>query len=196
MVETILKLLALILPWARDLLSRRRATEHFDMIEANAKLQGVMRKLRLETGAVRVLLLRSTNGGGIPDVGSSAWVEVVRESLSDDEDDSLLDFKGPADEVYCELLRSISKAKVVELDTETLAHSRLRTKYLADRIVKSYVFLVAIKPKVATYYVSVNLRSDGLERIEEVVRRAHIDDEIETVKDFFRDPNSHYYTKQ
>lgn len=195
MIEAILKLLAMILPWARDLLSRRQAGQHFDMIEANARLQGAMRKLRLETGAVRVLLLRSTNGGGIPDVGSSAWVEVVRESLGDEEDESLLDFKGPTDEVYCNLLRAISKSRVVELQTEDLAHSRLRTKYVADRIVRSYVFLVAIKPQSATYYISVNLRAEGIEKVDDVVRRAHIDDAIETIKDFFRDPNSHYYTQ-
>ena len=184
MIEQVLKFLTAALPIVRKVLDRGRRVKHIEMLQAHEDLYRIMRDLRLDAEACRVLVLRSTNGGGIPDVGQRTWIEVVHESCADDIG-SMIDFRRRTDEFDAGLLRELVRTQVINIGVEDMPQGELLDRHTAEGFVRTYVFPIALDPKKATYYGSISFRDDPADEQEDSRRRVAIATGAQRIRDVF-----------
>ena len=111
--------------------------------------------MRLSTGASRVLMLSSSNGGTVPNIGTKTWVSVLHESV-DDSYTSVIDFKRRADESHINILNDVWSKGSMWLNVEDLGEkSSVRAKYESDGTKVVYFFMCAFDPSKETFFGTV-----------------------------------------
>ncbi|GJM44966.1 MAG: hypothetical protein DHS20C21_18080 [Gemmatimonadota bacterium] len=144
----------------KSILSWRKSREQVRIRRVWASVVDTSNALRAAVnrcGCCRVLLIESTNGGGVPGPTNPAKVTV----LYDATDGKTRSIAGKWVEVkpdhqYSELLRDLSLDDgVVHLVTEDLEPGDLKTLYQADEVEQSYVYRLAATER-EMIYVSYN----------------------------------------
>lgn len=96
----------------------------------------------------RVLLMIGSNCGGVP-TPSKAYKVMARYGWAEAPHPnpvSFYDFELIVDSHYCVMLANMIRDGFVLLDTATMPESMLKTYYLAEKVVQSYVFFLNIDP--------------------------------------------------
>lgn len=96
----------------------------------------------------RVLLMVGSNCGGVP-TPSKAYKVIARLGWAEPPHPnplSFYDFELIVDSHYCVMLANMIRDGFVRLDTSTMPDCMLKTYYIAEKVVESYVFLLNIDP--------------------------------------------------
>lgn len=119
--------------------------------------QSACSELLHKTRAVRVMLIRSENGGGIPQVGKPIYVSVVYEAVSEEVRSVIQRWQArPVDADYELVLRKVLAERSTHLASSDLKEgSVLRDIYESEGIVGSSIFLVAVSPGRAVLFLSL-----------------------------------------
>ena len=108
------------------------------------------------TRANRAVILKASNGGSIPRVGSTMYSSVVYEVFGEGQlPVSHMWEKQPLDEPYMRMLSDLLTTGKVTLHTDEMTKSSLlRDVYISQKVGSSYVYLVHKNPQ-SIYYMSV-----------------------------------------
>lgn len=111
-----------------------------------------------ESGAHRVLISRSENGGAVPTVGKDIYTTVVYE-VFDRELGSIKQFwqKQPLDEQYIQMLSQLVEEGHVTVITEKMAPSYKKDMYENDGVVRGEIYKIKTKPG-QLYYLSAHFK--------------------------------------
>lgn len=96
----------------------------------------------------RVLLMVGSNCGGVP-TPSKAYKVIARLGWAEPPHPnplSFYDFELIVDSHYCVLLANMIRDGFVLIETATMPESMLKTYYIAEKVVQSYVFFLNIDP--------------------------------------------------
>jgi len=131
----------------------KRAREHVPkLLNKVHKFYGVLNELQSDLNAKKVLLLKVSNGGAVPNVSSPLFASVLYTTGSGELrttwNNQLVD--GP----YLEMLLSVARDDKVHLNTAELAPGILKNAYLSMNIGSSEVFRVLNRPS-AMFYISI-----------------------------------------
>lgn len=129
-------------------------------IEKISKIYEVMNEIMVAADSSRVVLLRTTNGGGIPRPGCSLYSSIVYEVYSQDSEPIKLLWQSQLlDESYLDIISKTISKKEIAVRTKDLKHGMLKSLYEKRGVVKSYVYSIAELP-TEFLYLSVNIKSD------------------------------------
>ena len=138
-----------------------------DFIEDRADVRDYINKILQRTKFGRVLVFRTTNGGGIPHIGSPIYIKCLFEDFDGDYFTSVKDElnRVEADE-HCEkIITSLAKHKKVEVLTKSLEPGLLRDIYESQGVVMSIIYFLH-QTKYEFYYMSVAVHRDRLGEIQ------------------------------
>ena len=139
--------------WAK----RRREKKPFSPVFTKvSEVYETLNEMMLEMGADRVVLLRSHNGGGKPQLGHAlfssveyeAWgkgLRSIRRSWS----------KQRVDEVYIKMLRKLDESGYLDVYLETMPDGMLKELYFSNHVLASKVAKIH-ETKNDYFYISVN----------------------------------------
>lgn len=126
---------------------------------AYAKIYPVLTAMLYETGAARVVLLKTTNGGGIPKPGSTLRSSALAEVVNHDIEQVAQVWQNQlVDRDYVHMLSKLHLRSRTFMVTQDLDEdSLLRNLYKANGIAFSKILLVSVQPEMMIY-VSVNFK--------------------------------------
>ena len=126
---------------------------------AMAELNSALNDLRAQTDACRAVILKSTNGGGIPSPGKGAYSSVVFESYNNAADRIRHLWQDiPVDSQYSQLLNDVYQQGTVRIETKQLPPGDLKDLYDASGVQKSVVCRIGCN-ELAMFYLSVNFKN-------------------------------------
>lgn len=140
------------------------------------RLYRLLNAAMVEGGATRVMLIKATNGGGRPAVGSPVRITVLHE-VYDSASSSVADHwqRRRTDEAYSIVLARVIDENYVTVHTDRLPHGKLRTVYQAQGVESSTLEFVK-STKKAVYFLSANNARD----------LAALREQFDAIKDFLR----------
>lgn len=147
---------AIVLPLVEWWLARQKAGSVQLALQKVNEMYPVLHMWGQRLGASRVLLLKTSNGGGKPRPGHPLYSTICMESV----DPPLMPQTGGwdtqrLDEQYSRMLAALIQNKYVHLVTEKMPTGLLRDVYLPQGIVQSEVMALG-EGKKSFYYVSLN----------------------------------------
>jgi len=132
----------------------KRAKENVpNVIEKVHRVYGVLNGLLKDLGAKHAILVKATNGGGIPRVGNHLYTSVIYE-MSVGEDPFRADWQnrlleGP----HVAMLAELAEKGNLWLDIEEFAPGELRDAYTSRGLAGSHVYKVLVGEKSFFYLV-------------------------------------------
>lgn len=153
-----------LLEWAREKRLRRAEVKAVSRIrrlyERREQVMAEVRSLVRDTRASRVLILRSENGGGIPQAGTPIHVSVVFEDRDGHLPSVRSDYQSrDVDGWYESLLaKVVGQGHVSLLTTDIDPSAELRDLYESDGITRSEIFRIGVSSGKAVLYMSMNFR--------------------------------------
>ena len=138
-----------------------------------------MDELKSKAKCDRVLVITTTNGGGIPVPGANLYASILFETY----DKSLGTIKGSwqnrlIDEGYVKTLLSLEEHGLIVVETEKMADGILKDVYMTSGIVKSVIAKIKSTDK-RYYYISCNFKEDVS---DEVAIKVHVLDAVEKIR--------------
>ncbi|PHN06170.1 hypothetical protein [Flavilitoribacter nigricans] len=131
------------LKWAKEIWQARRVRLHPTSAAAEFELgiEQLLEEALSSTNADRVLLLRTTNGGGPIKPGKPIYIEVYREKHTYAVRSVKADFQGvEMDTAYAEMIQQLIREQKISYRTEEMSKGNiLHDTYLADRIQESKI---------------------------------------------------------
>ena len=146
-----------------DRYDEKRKTKEIEKNSWNYKLSSyrdislLLKRILQDTGAVRVLLLKCTNGGDIPKIDSTLYSSIVLEEFDDSFGVSIYDEwqQRRIDKHYTEMLVELnSKGSVVLSVTDCPPETILGSLYLKSGITGSRIYKIASTPSKYFYLVA------------------------------------------
>lgn len=127
---------------------------------AHSKLMNELNQVLLDSDACRVLLLKTSNGGGVPGPGATVRVTIESEACANMVP-SMMDWQArPMDQSYSRMIvRLITERRMVLRPSELPKGSELRNSYEANGVLSSWVFKVAVV-KGAFFFLSLNFTKE------------------------------------
>lgn len=152
----------MFLQWAFDIAGKWIKTQQDNNVEnwlKNEQLYDLMDDLLGQTEAVRGLIIKSHNSGGIPAPGVKTYCSIIHSvgtgiSRTAKLWDSML-----MDAIYARLVSRLLKEQSFVIVTNELQDSDLKTTYLSDNIQYSCVALLGSN-KREVHYISYNFQQD------------------------------------
>ena len=134
------------------------------------KTGNTLKQVVAEADAIRALLIRSQNGGGVPGPTSPATVTVLYDACAKGTRSIVGAWNETrADHQYCDVLRRLAQNGRVHLVTEDMDAGDLKDLYERDGIKQSYVFRLGAT-ETQMVYLSINF--GFAEKLEPAARDA------------------------
>lgn len=151
-----------------------------------AEIHTVMRSIIDRTDATRVLIIRGSNGGGIPKPGSEFYISVIHEEHKqgpDTGDDLHTRYRGiKVDGPYIEMLMEMMMKGQVKYKIAKMVNGTLKNIYLADGIKYSEIHHIKNSSN-EMFYLGVSTTKDTT--FNEGDARVEIDLAVDKVKQVF-----------
>lgn len=147
-----------IIPVLKRRWANRRVRDMKSGWKGIAALNQELFQLRRRTGAKRVVVMKLSNGGGVPRPGNTVYSSVVYESVADDAESLFSRWQEQlVDGPYATMAAAVVGAgpKPTFVETARLLPCSLRSMYEADGIGGSLKFLLGHSPQNWTLYVSI-----------------------------------------
>jgi hypothetical protein len=139
----------------RKIQNRKESDEFGKAIDEISEAYELMNIILVESGAMRVKLLKTTNGGGIPRIGCNIYSSVVHEVFTGLQSEKYRWENQKIDKPYIDLISKIINNDCVELQYSTMETSLLKEIYRVNGVQKSIIFSVAQRP-TEFLYLSLN----------------------------------------
>lgn len=135
--------------------NRKESDEFGKAIESISEAYELMNTILVESGASRVALLKTTNGGGIPRIGCTIYSSIVHEVFTGATSDKYKWENQKVDKAYIDLISKVINNDSVEIDYSSMEQSLLKEVYRVSGVQKSIIFSVAQRP-TEFLYLSIN----------------------------------------
>ena len=136
--------------------SKSKESGFSDVFEAIHKTYYVLMNLLKKSNAKRILLLKTTNGGGRPQLSRKLYVSVMYEVYDDPLGSVKSDWQEQElDPQYLDLLFQMNKEGKLVVETEDLPAGMLRNVYESQGIKQSYIYKIVEREK-EYIYISFN----------------------------------------
>lgn len=153
---------------ARDVIRWRanKKKEFSDFMPERWDVRDLIVDIIAKTAFQRVLIFKTTNGGGMPHVGSNIYAKCLFEDYdpayfkSVKEDYSRVE----ADRHYERLVVDVARHKRVEIKTRELPSGVLKDIYEAEGVAVSYVYFLH-QTKSEFYYMSIAIHREFVDRL-------------------------------
>jgi len=135
--------------------NRKESDEFGKAIESISEAYELMNTILVESGASRVALLKTTNGGGIPRIGCTIYSSIVHEVFTGATSDKYKWENQKVDKAYIDMISKVINNDSVEIDYNSMDQSLLKEIYRVSGVQKSIIFSVAQRP-TEFLYLSIN----------------------------------------
>lgn len=128
------------------------------MLQNISSIYNEMSRLMRDTPACRAVLIKASNGGGIPKIGSPFYVSTVLET-TDKETPSVMErwSQRLVDESYIRIIIQLLANGTHIIRTKELPDCSLKDTYLSDDIDTSYIIKLHLTEK-SLWYLSLNFK--------------------------------------
>lgn len=139
----------------------RRRERGRKAIEEHATIYDALTYLRHKIDATRVVVVRVSNGGGIPSAKTPLFSTALHEVTSDDAAPVKFHWQQlPLDEPYIRVLTTLHQQGEVEVDVDQIGPGTLRDIYDAAKVQTVYKYTLH-SDATALYYLSLQFAQDG-----------------------------------
>jgi hypothetical protein len=145
----------LVVKWGMRMLEGRWLGHHLAVAEAVSSIHDELERCRNRTGASRVVLLKSEDGGGVPSADRAVRTTAMYDSVEDPLPAMARGWVAvPADGSYAQVLAQLVRSGQVPVLTADLPEgSPLRDKYEAEGVARALFQLVGASRKAVFYLV-------------------------------------------
>lgn len=125
-----------------------------------SKIYKIMNEISEKTLDTKVVILKASNGGGIPKPGSEMFLRVLYSEMKEGEETHSFErYDGlKLDGDYVDMLIDMQKNGLVTKEVENMQNSLLKRIYLAEGVVYSEIYFLA-NNKSEIYYCAINTHS-------------------------------------
>lgn len=156
-------------------------------LDAMSNMYSAMRAVLECSPAERFLIMRGSNGGGVPKPGSEFFITVMHEEHSDPDHAGLAKDrynKLMVDSQYIDMLREVAVKGDARIKTADLPPGMLRTFYDAEKVKYSEIYLLKLS-KTEIYYCSIAAYADV--NFDDPEMRSTIISNVGRIREIFRE---------
>jgi hypothetical protein len=150
-----------------------------------SKIYKIMSEVIEKTSGTRVVIMKASNGGGIPKPGSEMFLRILYSEVKEGEDDSNLEkYDGmKLDGDYVDMLIEMQKNGAISRVTDQMNNSLLKRIFLADGVKYTEIYYLS-NNKSELYYCAINT-TNLLEKFTEPEKRIQIELAINNLRKIF-----------
>lgn len=146
------------------------------VLRAMHEVYDELHELMTMSGAVRAVILRTTNGGGVPRLGAPLYSSILYEAYRKPSRSIRKDWQNQQiDEQYSKMLTDICSGGTVEIIAENMSDGDLRTLYKSQGILGAFVGLISMEEKRLIYLSLEFAEKDDTEGVD--IGRTEIENE-------------------